>query len=613
MLAGIGLALMALVASATPAAAKSFTVNSTADQADASAGNGVCQTSSGACTLRAAIQEANALVGADDVTVPAGHYNIASALNITSSLAINAPAGARSTIIDGSSGPNVDLQFSGSGVDSASGFTVTGVTGALPPVYISGPEVTLTGFDLHGNAITGTEGGGVDLSSGQLAMYASSITDNTVTNTSTQALGGGVSIDSGSALIVATTIARNKVNAPSAGPNAYGGGVFTSSNLTLRHVTLLNNIATAASAAQGGGNIFIQGNTQISDSIIAGGQGDFGPDCYLAAGTLSVSGRNIYPNAAGNCAFPAGTVAAASTVLTPLADHGGTGLTALPTAGSAAIDGASACPDGGLDQRASQVPIGPACDIGAAEVGADLQMQLTASATQVGPGDQVTYVARVTNAGRDDSPSTVVSLAPPAGAAVVLLVPSAGSCADPTSCDLGTLASGQSGSVTMVVKAPDSGSMHTTAVATGGLPDPTPADAAADATTTVLAGTPPPDVTPPVLSGLTPRGRLTAKKGGKLGAKLSEAATVKLGVSRLGAGRKRHGKCNSKNKTGGKCTIAKALGTLTHAEPAGTFTLTLPSKIGKSRLTPGRYRLTATATDAAGNRSRPLSVTVTVG
>ncbi|GIW03226.1 NEW3 domain-containing protein [Roseiflexus sp.] len=59
------LALLAfsVVAPAPSALAATFTVNSTADDPDASPGNGVCQTAGGQCTLRAAIQEANALAG----------------------------------------------------------------------------------------------------------------------------------------------------------------------------------------------------------------------------------------------------------------------------------------------------------------------------------------------------------------------------------------------------------------------------------------------------------------------------------------------------------------------------------------------------------------------
>jgi CSLREA domain-containing protein len=51
----------------TPRAGMTFTVRSRGDEPDARPGNGVCATSLGTCTLRAAIQEANAIAGADTV------------------------------------------------------------------------------------------------------------------------------------------------------------------------------------------------------------------------------------------------------------------------------------------------------------------------------------------------------------------------------------------------------------------------------------------------------------------------------------------------------------------------------------------------------------------
>ena len=57
---------------------QTFTVNSTADVVDASPGDGVCETATGdqTCTLRAAIQESNASVGAQTVAVPSGTYQL---------------------------------------------------------------------------------------------------------------------------------------------------------------------------------------------------------------------------------------------------------------------------------------------------------------------------------------------------------------------------------------------------------------------------------------------------------------------------------------------------------------------------------------------------------
>jgi hypothetical protein len=53
-----------------------FVVDSTLDAIDAYIGNGICATSSGYCTLRAAIQETNALPGTDTIILPPGTYGL---------------------------------------------------------------------------------------------------------------------------------------------------------------------------------------------------------------------------------------------------------------------------------------------------------------------------------------------------------------------------------------------------------------------------------------------------------------------------------------------------------------------------------------------------------
>src|SRR6267142_2371732 len=52
--------------------AATFTVNSTADAVEWNPGDGICETAAGngVCTLRAAIQETNALPGADIINLP---------------------------------------------------------------------------------------------------------------------------------------------------------------------------------------------------------------------------------------------------------------------------------------------------------------------------------------------------------------------------------------------------------------------------------------------------------------------------------------------------------------------------------------------------------------
>ena len=73
----IGVAsLLTTMIAVQPAWAITFTVNSTADAVDINVGNGICRTSANTCTLRAAIQEANATLPGDTIQVPAGTYEI---------------------------------------------------------------------------------------------------------------------------------------------------------------------------------------------------------------------------------------------------------------------------------------------------------------------------------------------------------------------------------------------------------------------------------------------------------------------------------------------------------------------------------------------------------
>ncbi len=73
----LGLLFLALSVSAPAqirAQGRTLVVDSELDAVDASPGDGRCATAGGSCTLRAAVQEANALTGADRIELPAGHY-----------------------------------------------------------------------------------------------------------------------------------------------------------------------------------------------------------------------------------------------------------------------------------------------------------------------------------------------------------------------------------------------------------------------------------------------------------------------------------------------------------------------------------------------------------
>ena len=110
-------------------------VNATEDVPDANPGDGVCETftGNGACTLRAAIEEAEALAGADVITFnpslpnPAtfllylGHLQISTDLTITGN-------GSDRTIIDGDGSVTNDRVFLLTNPASNFNVTISGVT-----------------------------------------------------------------------------------------------------------------------------------------------------------------------------------------------------------------------------------------------------------------------------------------------------------------------------------------------------------------------------------------------------------------------------------------------------------------------------------------------------
>ncbi len=77
-----------------------FNVDSFAEGSDSNPGNGTCSTSGGDCTLRAAIEEANALEGSDTINVPAGTYLLNDQLVILDDVNIFGD-GIDATFIDG--------------------------------------------------------------------------------------------------------------------------------------------------------------------------------------------------------------------------------------------------------------------------------------------------------------------------------------------------------------------------------------------------------------------------------------------------------------------------------------------------------------------------------
>jgi uncharacterized repeat protein (TIGR01451 family)/CSLREA domain-containing protein len=238
-----------------------------------------------------------------------------------------------------------------------------------------------------------------------------------------------------------------------------GGGLYNGGTATLSNVTLAGN------AASTGGNVFtdlfllspMALTTSAVNTIFAGATS--GGNC---AGKLTSQGHNLEDGT--SCALTGpGDLSNQNPMLAPLADNGGPTLTQALIPGSPAIDaGGSPCP--AKDQRGVNRPAGAGCDIGAYEfaISADLTVTLAAAPAQLKIGEQVTYTATVTNKGPNSATGIALTNALPAGATLVSVRPSRGSCTSTGAvvCALGELADQATATVTIVATPTAAGTLR---------------------------------------------------------------------------------------------------------------------------------------------------------
>jgi hypothetical protein len=396
----ISLLIFVVLAPAVPPVshAATFEVKDTEDLADIRPGDSVCSTAAGTCTLRAAIQESNAL-GApakDQIKLTPGVYELKmGALEILDSLVITGDS-ADSTIIDGD--VRFGIVFSIGGVGRSPIVTISGVTiqkgssnvGAGIYIYegstlfltssivkdnkadSGGGIYNLGALDVSESTITRNEasltGGGGIVNRGTATLNRSIVANNSAEGGGARG-GGGIENIQGQVSITNSTISGNKVTG---GGNSTGGGIRNAQGGTVKlvNVTIFNNSAVASSGnLRTGGGISNGANSTVNviNTIIAGNSAaNGGPDCY---GTLTSGDFNLISNTA-DCVIPGtNNTINQSAQLEPLAFNGGpTSIHAL-SATSPAIDKGNniGCPP--TDQRGVPRPLHGHCDIGAFEHG----------------------------------------------------------------------------------------------------------------------------------------------------------------------------------------------------------------------------------------------------
>lgn len=244
-----------------------FTVNSLLDTADSSVGNGVCLTAGGVCTLRAAIQEANATAAADTILFQAGLTG---------------------EIVLGSALPNISFPLTITG-PGATVITVRGIGGTLNRTFNVTNAASAT---FSGLTVTNSAGAVWNTSSGTVIVREMIIRNNVFTSAMSNTSANGT-------MRIENTASINNVG------GGFTRGAASSGSMTIVNSTISGNSNSGGPTSVGAGVIAIgtAGNIQIINSTIAGNSSAGGANIALANGGRATFGNTILgsPSVSGNC------------------------------------------------------------------------------------------------------------------------------------------------------------------------------------------------------------------------------------------------------------------------------------------------------------------------
>lgn len=366
----LALAIGLILTPASPANAATFVVNDVNDVQDATAGNGVCETAlgNGVCTLRAAITEANALAGADIITLPAGIYtitlagaadntNVAGDFDINTDITING-AGAGTTIVQAAASRGVatervfHIRFIAPGTTAVINdltvrygryTTAAGTFGAGVRVDVGAAIATLNRVVVTEND-DGTSGGGLAVSGATgatLTLNSCTISNNTSGGTAAgSSIGAGIMGNSVATINVNnSTITGNTGSNTSTTVSVSAGGISSIGTLNITDSMITNNTVTSSGSNTFSGGIHVTaGTTTITGSTIsgnastvtAGAGAGFAGGVYNQQATVSITNSTVSGNTASQ--FHAGirtlasTTAVANTTITNSTVSGNTSV-----------------------------------------------------------------------------------------------------------------------------------------------------------------------------------------------------------------------------------------------------------------------------------------------
>ncbi|MFL5843089.1 MAG: choice-of-anchor Q domain-containing protein [Solirubrobacteraceae bacterium] len=619
----------------SPASAATISVTTTADSVIVD----------GRCSLREAVTAANfnassdctpgSPSGRDFVVLPAGTFTLTGTsgddVNATGDLDVRNPSSAN---------PNANLTIQGAG-DGASGTIIdAGHVDRAIEVHDDGSatsmDVAVESLTIRNGSVTAStgtvadDGGAILMRDGNGSI---SVTDATISASSASRWGGAISFDNSTN---GTGGSVNVLRSELLGNSAVKGGAIWTRNAGSGdsndggQARIFRSLLAGNTASNTGGAIYIRGAADGSDTSGA----------EIINSTLT---GNAAVNGGGAVAFGSGfsqlevafSTIAANTATTANRAGGiqtdGTGGLQIVRFRGAVLSGNTSAGSPGSDLNCATTASGSTglFATNGNSVSQGYNLESSASCGLAAGTDHTTTDPKLGALADNGGPTRTMTL--PAGSPARGLAPPA-SCTDTYgnllttdqrglvrpvlgTCDAGAVelqdtdADGILDDADNCPAAANAGQSDVDGDAIGDACDPTdgrPVTTPPPATTT--PGTTPPATTPPAADTTAPV--LSALRGtaGRAGWSLTEAATVRLRLVRLGGGRRVGGSCvrkTAKLRRKPACDLPVRSSSVAAASGAGHATF--PKKLVK-----GRYRLTATPTDAAGNRGARVAVTFRV-